>query len=187
MPVRVDTALYHQKKLSKAAKADKLSTMVHYLLGKCPVCWARTGQYDVVKTQSHTYFLDCNDTSNPGYTPNANGWWGLKKMLHFQSYEYCFRCGLPQGDYMPTSHPPFMKGRRLECPLEDFVAVLCWFVFTNASTYKAARQAFPGLKSKMLTAQFADWANQTAGDDSFYNGLELVIWMWEQLQGYTEH
>ena len=106
----------------------------------------------------------------------------MKKQFWFPNYEYCFMCGLPQGKYLSSAHPEFVTGQKMICPLEDFVAVLTWFVFMDPPTYKKACSAFTALRAGMMVEEFTKWAKIKADGHSFYNALELVIWLWTQKQ-----
>jgi len=110
----------------------------------------------------------------------STAWMDLKKNIKLTPFEYCYRCGLPQGEFLPIGHPAFERGRaRVLCPFEDFVALICWFIFTNPSIYTKAKEAFPELRKvrEMQVEDFSKWIN-IINDLSFYNGLELVLWYW---------
>ena len=83
---------------------------------------------------------------------------------------------------LSSAHPEFVTGQKMICPLEDFVAVLTWFVFMDPPTYKKACSAFTALRAGMMVEEFTKWAKIKADGHSFYNALELVIWLWTQKQ-----
>jgi hypothetical protein len=180
MPVQMDAALFHEHKKAKMEKANIISTMARHLLGQCFVCWARTGHYGITKDKKHTFFVNCNAEGKAKFVPNAMGWMALKRQLKFAKYQYCHWCGLPQEEYLPDSHPRFKTEEPIECPLEDIVAVLCWFVFTDPTTLAAAQKAFAGLHAGMTAEEFGQWIGIVQGPSCFYNGLELVIWLWTE-------
>jgi Helicase conserved C-terminal domain len=179
MAVQLDAAVYAQHMQSRKAKAAELGAMARYLYGKCIICWAWKGRCDVVKTPNHTYFISCRGPEDV-FVNNAIRWFDLKKnyFRSFQKYEYCWQCGLPQGKYLPSTHPVFAPEKTVACPFEDFVAVLCWFVFINPAIFKEATKVFPGLTRGMRVQEFGMWAKQQANPGSFYNGLELIVWLW---------
>jgi hypothetical protein len=46
----------------------------------------------------------------------------------------------------------------------------------------AARDTFTDLKVLMSSKEFGDWINIDPGQGSFYNGLELTLWLWLRIQ-----
>jgi hypothetical protein len=87
-------------------------------------------------------------------------------------------CGLPQGEFAPSSHPTFRKGEVINCPFDDLVAVLVWQIIHHDVTWKKAIQAFPALKPNMPLSAIVQWACKEEQPHLFYNRLELVIWYW---------
>jgi hypothetical protein len=179
MPIQMDAALHHQYKQQKLAKAKIISDMARFLLGRCYVCCFKTGA-NTKKTPNHNYFVSCENP--PRYNPNAMGWMSLKRSLQFAKYQYCHFCGLPQNEFLPSCHPPFEPGRNIVCPLEDLVAVICWHVFIHKDIYIAAREKFTDLALLMSSKEFGIWVNTEPGPGSFYNGLELALWLWLRLR-----
>src|SRR5204862_7460008 len=173
----LDTALYQQLLKNKNEKAMVISEMTSRLLGKCYICWAKGSSTLPAKTSDHKFFVSCQQPHEEKWVPNATGWWSLKKGFKLMCFEYCYWCGLPQGQYQPSAHPPITQGHQMPCILQDFVAVLCWFVFMDSGVYRQASEVFAGLKPGMTQEEFTVWINQVKDAGSFYNGLELVIWL----------
>jgi len=175
MAIQMDAALHKSLLVTKTGKFKLLNGMARHLFGKCFICWAWKNRIEE-KPSNHHFFVHCRESGE--FLDGAMDWMNLKKMLKFKKYEYCFNCGLPQEEHLLTCHPIFKKGQRLVCPLEDFVAVLCMFIFRDKKLMKEAQKSFPDLKSNMSLQDFAMWANREIRADCFYNGLELVIWYW---------
>jgi hypothetical protein len=176
MPVQLDQAVYSSKEAMKANTAAKINQMACQLLGKCVVCWAWKGRM-VPKTPDHKFFFSCKDPEDE-YITHAIGWIGFKKRIKLKRYQYCFRCSLPQGQYQPTCHPTFKSGEHMQCPLEDFVVGILWFMRHDREIWHNACRMFRGISPNMTLNELATWA--AAGDDAqcFYNGLEAVTWFW---------
>jgi hypothetical protein len=179
MGVEIEAAFYNSQVACKMSKVEVLTSMTRFLAGKCFVCWARTGNPNVPKTKDHHFFFSCR-LPNERFITNGGGWMALKKRIHFQvPYSHCFKCGLPQGEFMPPTHPEFIAKEKLVCPFEDFTAVLAWAVFLDEKLLKEASKFFTELKPKMKTEDFYTWINEGEGPESFYNALELVMWLWK--------
>ena len=179
MPIQIDAAYCMANAKEKHQKEKILSEMINFLNGSCYVCWAKKGEL-IPKTTDHKPFIHCHQSEDPKFVDNATGWWQMKKQIQLGKYEYCFQCGLPQAKYMPSGHPPFRKGQPMACPFEDIVAILTWFVFMDPPIYEKACTAFHGLRPRMTIEDFTSWAKREEGLGSFYNALELVIWLWNQ-------
>jgi superfamily II DNA/RNA helicase len=179
MGVEIEAAIYNSQMAVKKAKIEVLTEMTRFLLGKCFVCWARAGNPNVPKTPDHNFFFSCR-LPHERFITNGGGWMTLKKRIRFKvPYSHCYRCGLPQGELMPATHPEFVAGKTMVCPLEDFTAVLAWAVFMDENLFGLACRMFRGIKPKMKTEEFYAWANEGEGPENFYNALELVIWLWK--------
>lgn len=186
MSLQLDHAIYEQLIKDKRAKATELTAMTKLLwggfssmqpTGYCVICWAWKNKF-VTKTASHQYFISCK-TREDHFVPHAVGWIdSLKRQLDFAKYRYCWSCGLPQGEYMPATHPPFKKGIKMECPFEDIIAVLIWHIIHDENAWRRACHAFGGLQQKMKMKEIVVWLNKEEQPHLFYNGLELVIWFW---------
>ena len=82
---------------------------------------------------------------------------------------------------MPLCHSNLESGNKgfKDCPLEDFVILLIWFIRHDQSNWwPRACQAFTSLKINIGEEDFAMWLAQVDSNDSFYNGLELVLWFY---------
>jgi hypothetical protein len=77
-------------------------------------------------------------------------WWiDLKHQFQFEQYQYCKKCGLPQGDFTPLTYPIFKPGTNIDCPFDDFAAVLIWHIIHTDDIWKQACTAFSGLKANI--------------------------------------
>ncbi|MDX6296070.1 MAG: hypothetical protein QOH50_5400, partial [Kribbellaceae bacterium] len=115
---------YHQNLQTLKAKSSILNKMTSRLSRKCVLCFAYQGIY--ANQHKEGLWRKCNPDS-PAIRTN---WIAFKKLFQFPQYQNCFQCFLPQGDYLPPSHPAFRKNEmgRKPCPLEDFVVLLILFI-----------------------------------------------------------
>lgn len=176
MAVQLDVQLYNQKQLSKQQKATVISAMTSFLYGKCVICWAWKDRLKE-RTSGHNFFVTCRDAED-GWIKYGTLWLPFKKMLKFRRYKYCWKCGLPQEEFLPRSHPIFKKDIPMVCPFEDFAAVLLWHIRYHPATWESARTAFPELALDIGVEEFSEWVKKETGEDRFYNGLEMIIWFW---------
>jgi hypothetical protein len=96
----------------------------------------------------------------------------------FDNFQYCWKCGLPQGDFTPVTHPVFKTGVVLDCPFDDLTALLMWHIIHTKDVWKKACTVFPRLEERIPLADIINWLKKEEQPHSFYNGLELVIWYW---------
>jgi len=176
MSVQIDAAHYRQRCVDKIAKSEEISHMVSLLSGTCVVCWAWKKKM-VKKTMDHRPFISCKEPQD-GFLNHLIGWIAFKKMIKLKYGLYCWKCGLPQGKFLPYSHPSFKVQTPMRCPFEDFVILIIWHIRHNLSTWKLACQAFNTLTEQMSLIEFGNWVQIETGVDAFYNGLELVYWFW---------
>jgi len=186
MALQIDQAHYTRLVNNKRGKVSELSAMTNLLrghshnsthVGYCVICWAWKNTL-VSKTDDHVYFIHCKSISD-SWVSFAVGWINeLKRKLQFARYKYCWKCGLPQGDMMPSSHPTFKKGIQVNCPFDDLVAVLLWYIVHDKDIWKQACEAFPALHVGMPLKDIVKWFNKEEAPHLFYNGLEVVIWYW---------
>lgn len=102
--------------------------------------------------------------------------------MKFLPYKYCWKCHFPQGQsYLPSCHPPFgvSKDSSKTCPLEDSIILLVWFIRHTDNWWTRAMLAFPDLTLNIDLTALATWLNLGDSLNSFYNGLELVLWFFE--------
>jgi hypothetical protein len=180
MSVLLDVATLRSKKAIKEAKAQMLNSMVATLHGSCVICWAWKGKV-VTKTAGHTPFIHCRDPGEQ-WNEDGYGWIDFKKKVKLMKYKYCYYCGTPQqAPFRASHHPPFEKGKPMDCPIQDFVILLIWYIRHHQSAWTRAVAAFQerGLLFAASLADFAQWCTSGESDDSFYNGLELIIWYWQ--------
>lgn len=173
-----DKSYYHQALKTKSAKSKALNALVNMLFGKCVVCWA---YQNIIVAKHDELWIGCQPTR--AFVSHLFGWQAFKKKIRFQKrYEYCYKCQLPQNKpFMPTSHPNFESGDKgsKPCPLEDFVVLLIWFIrHDHSNWWPRAAQAFPGVPLNIEEDAFAQWVSRVDSNDSFYNGLELVLWFY---------
>lgn len=142
----------------------------------CFICWAWKNKWQP-KTPHRQFFIHCKSREDH-YVQHAIGWIQLKCQFQFQKFQYCWRCGLPQGDFTPVTHPIFKPGTIITCPFDDLVAVLIWYIIHTEEVWKKACSAFPGLMVTMSLDDIIAWLINEELPHLFYNGLELVIWYW---------
>ncbi|KAG6834775.1 hypothetical protein H0H93_007508 [Arthromyces matolae] len=182
--IQLDTARYTVLKKSKIGKVKELSAMTNMLQGHanignhcyCFICWAWKDSL-IVKSASHTFFIHCKSKED-GYIKHGFGWVDLKKRIQFPKYKYCFRCGLPQGEFAPNSHPTFKAGEKNSCPFDDLVVVLCWYIINTPVIWHAACNTFSAITVTTPLNDIAKWLGKEESPQCFYNGLELVLWYW---------
>lgn len=179
MSVSLDVAALQLQRRQKYDKGRILSHMASFLLGKCVICWASRNLLTPIMPR-HQPFIHCREQQQ-GFLDHALGWIAFKKKLHLPKYKYCYRCGTSQEtQYQPTVHPIFKPGERMECPIEDFVVLLIWYIRHDKVIWSKAVEAFraTGLSFSLNNICFAQWCSSGDNDGSFYNGLELVMWLW---------
>lgn len=185
----LDQAIYVKLKQDKKAKIAELTELTKTVggildgnqTGYCVICWVWKKKR-VVMTPGHRFFIDCRSQGEP-YVPHAIGWIQLKKQFTFEKYQYCWRCGLPQGDFAPATHPIFKPGVPHKCPFDDLVALLIWYIIHTEDIWKLACSAFTELKGQMSLDDITKWLKTENKPHHFYNGLELVIWFWATYKG----
>ena len=177
-----DTSYYHLMLNTKKKKGLALQALVHMLFRKCVVCWA---YQEIIVPKHEDIWIGCQAIR--AYVPHMVGWQAFKKKIRFtEKYQYCYKCQLPQtAPYMPSCHPSLESGDRgnKACPLEDFVILLVWFIrHDHAGWWPRASRAFANLPIDIGEDDFAQWVKRTESNDSFYNGLELVLWFYMERQ-----
>jgi hypothetical protein len=183
MSVQIDVQFYHQQCATKKEKARHIDYMMSHLCGHCIVCWAWKGKL-VNMTSNHRTFTSCKDKQD-GFLPHALGWIAFKKTYKLTRLQYCWTCGLPQGEFTPLLHPQFQKGIQMHCPIQDVVVLILWCIRHDPATWLSAIQRFPRLTECLSMQEFATWIAVESGADGFYNGLELVCWFWLRRQNCT--
>jgi hypothetical protein len=179
----LDQAIYLKFKQDKKGKVAVLTDLTKAVGGildgghtrYCIICWVWKKKR-VPKTSTHQYFINCK-TKEDGYITHAIGWIKLKKRFVFENYQYCWKCGLPQGESTPATHPIFKRSVILECPFDDLVILLIWYILHTEDVWRRACLAFPELKRTMPFEEITLWLKKEQ-PHMFYNGLELVIWFW---------
>ena len=186
MALHMDHSHYSSLISDKKAKVVELTEMTKIIQGptavidsmiNCVICWAWKDKF-VRKTKQHSYFLSCRSKSDH-FIGHAIGWIDqCKKQLKIERYKYCHQCGLPQGDFMPSTHPSFKKGESMRCPFDDLVAVLLWHIIHDESILRKVKDAFPALESISGSKAIVQWMAKEESPTKFYNGLEVVVWYW---------
>lgn len=179
----LDQAIYLKFKEDKKAKVAALTDLTKAVGGildgnhtrYCIICWVWK-KTRVPKTLTHQYFINCK-TREDGFINHGIGWIKLKKKFVFENYQYCWKCGLPQGESTPATHPIFKRSVILECPFDDLAILLIWYIIHTEDVWKKACLAFPELKRTMPLEELTQWLKKEK-PHMFYNGLELVIWFW---------
>jgi len=180
----LDQAIYHKLKRDKMAKVAELTALTKAVggvldgnqTGYCVICWVWKRKRQI-KTPEHQYFINCKSIEDR-FVHHAIGWIQMKRQFHFEKYCYCWRCGLPQGEFSLATHPIFKSGVILKCPFDDLVVLLIWYIINTEDIWKKACSFFPGIKKKMSLDEITKWLKAVDQPHMFYNGLELVIWFW---------
>jgi helicase-like protein len=180
----LDCAIYLRIKKDKKAKVAELTELTKAIggildgnqTGYCVICWVWKHKWQI-KTTDHQYFIHCKSNED-GFVHHAIGWIQLKRKFQFEKYKYCWKCGLPQGEFNPATHPTFKSGTTLKCPFDDLVALLIWFIIHTEEVWEKACSAFPCLQKNMPLDKITVWMKTEEHPHLFYNGLELVIWYW---------
>jgi len=170
--VKRAVSLYHRNAKTLSDKSLIINQYTSKLAGKCVLCWAYQGFYN--PRHMKDLWRSCK-----GHGQYVRGnWIAFKKLFHFEKYKFCFQCFLPQGDYLPPSHPMFQANRkdRKPCPLEDFVVLLLYFIRNEREWWNKARGTFPDMPAQPNEQEYARWCQVVEKSDNFYNGLELVVW-----------
>ena len=184
MSLILDHAIYlklKQNKKAKVAELNELTKAVGGILdgshtGYCVICWVWKKKRQP-KTPTHQYFISCKSPEDR-FVHHAIGWIDMKRGFQFKRFQYCWTCGLPQGDFTLSTHPSFKPGVKMNCPFDDVVALLIWYIINTEDVWKKACSAFPALKSTMYLNDIRKWLVKEDQPYLFYNGLELVIWYW---------
>jgi Helicase conserved C-terminal domain len=184
MSLQLDHAIYIKLQKDKRAKVAELTALTKAVggildgcqTGYCVICWVWKGVRKI-KSNDHRYFIDCKSTDDR-FVHHAIGWIKMKRQFRFEKFKYCWRCGLPQGDFAPATHPTFKVGDILKCPFDDLVALIIWYIINTEDVWKRACSFFTGLKSTMSLESITKWLDAEEHPSQFYNGLELVIWYW---------
>jgi hypothetical protein len=167
-----DISIYHQNVRTLQTKSSLLNKFTSRLSRKCVLCWAYTGVFE----PQHQRLLWVRCKPGPDYI--RTDWIAFKKRFQFVQYQNCFRCWLPQGDFLPPCHPVFRIGEigRKPCPMQDFVVLLVLMIRFESSLWSKAQLAFRTLPAQPDEAEFATWCMRVEHAENFYNGLELVLW-----------
>jgi len=180
----LDQAIYLKLKQDKVGKVAELTLLTKAVGGimdntqtsYCVICWVWKNKR-VIKSTDHRYFIGCKSKED-GYVGHALGWIDLKKKFRFPKFQYCWKCGLPQGEYTLSTHSSFKMGASIKCPFDDLVVLLIWYILHTKDIWKKACSAFPGIHANMSLADITKWLVTEDQPHLFYNGLELVIWFW---------
>jgi hypothetical protein len=180
----LDQAIYLKLKQDKIAKVAELTALTKSVggirdgnqTGYCVICWIWKNNRQI-KAPNHQYFVSCMSREDR-FVPHALGWIKLKKVFRFQRFRYCWKCGLPQGEFTPSTHPTFKAGTHLKCPFDDLVVLMVWYIIHTEDVWKRACSVFSGIQSTMSLENITKWLILEEQPHLFYNGLELVIWYW---------
>lgn len=174
MQIERQVAFYKATKSTKDQKSKILNALTTRLLDKCPLCWAYQGI--LVPRHKERQWIQCRGTGSQGFMEMGFDR-PFKKKIRFPAYKFCFRCHLPQDEFMPPSHPSMASGVKgsKDCPHEDFVVFIVLFIRKDPEWWKRACKAF-GMTSNMTEAELVKWYTAEEVPGGFNNSLELVIW-----------
>ena len=180
----LDHAIYvtlKENKMGKVAELTELTKVVGGIhdgnqTGYCIICWVWKNKR-IIKTPEHQYFIHCKSEEDK-FIRHGFGWINMKRRFLYERFKYCWKCGLPQGEFTPATHPTFKPGVLLKCPFDDLVALLVWYIINTEVVWKMACSVFPGIQHNMSLDEIIEWLMKVEQPHLFYNGLELVIWYW---------
>ena len=177
MQIQRQGAYYQGILGTKQAKSKVLNAFAAKILGKCPLCWAYQGL--LVPRHKERLWIQCRGPLGQGYMDVMYTDRPFKKKIQLQAYKFCYRCHLPQGDFMPPSHPDMTSGAKgaKECPFEDLIPILVVFIRKNEEWWKRACEVFT-LKSNMTEAELALWYSAENVQGGFNNALEMILWFY---------
>lgn len=176
MQIERQVAYYKATKSSKETKSKALNSLTTILLDKCPLCWAYQGI--LVPRHDERLWIRCRGPQGKGFMEMGNDR-PFKKKIKFPQYKFCWRCHLPQDQFMPPSHPSLQSGERgiKNCPHEDLVVLLVLFIRRNKEWWKRACKAFR-IASNMGEDELVVWYTAEDVQGGFNNSLELIIWFY---------
>jgi hypothetical protein len=170
-----------QSQLEKRVKV--LSLALSKLGGKCLVCWC-WGQGSRPK---HQKIFACCAGQN-GNSHNLSDWITLKRSIDLKGrrHKYCWSCGLPAGrQYQPVGHGDEIG--KAKCAFEDFAYLAIFSIWIKPNHLAECRNSFPGIPPAMSDIHtLAQWCNQVEGQGTFWNGLEIVIWLCGKIMGLED-
>jgi Helicase conserved C-terminal domain len=176
MHIQRQAAYYQASLMTKEGKSKVLNAFTTKLLGMCPLCWAYRGVLE--PRHKDGQWIKCRGSQAKGYM-NLGMDRSFKKRIKFPPYKFCWKCHLPQDDFMPPSHPDFKSGNRgsKDCPHEDFVVQLVIFIHQDQEWWRRACEAF-GLASNMSESELVKWYTAEDTQGGFNNSLELILWFY---------
>jgi len=178
MQIQRQAAYRHATLTTKEAKSKMLNAFTTKLLGMCPLCWAYQGI--LVPRHRDRLWIQCRGPLGSGFMHEMGTDRPFKKKIKYPAYKFCYRCHLPQGDFMPPSHPDFGKGMASkECPHEDFVVLLVIFIRRQAEWWRRACKVF-GTTSNMSEDELVKWYTAEDVQGGFNNSLELILWFYSE-------
>ena len=176
MHLERQVAYYKTTKSTKETKSKILNNLTTKLLGMCPLCWAYQGIF--VARHKDRQWIQCRGPEGQGFMEMGFDR-PFKKKIKFPPYKFCYRCHLPQDEFMPPSHPNMASGKKgsKECPHEDLVVFLVIFIRREKAWWERACKAF-GLASNMSEPDLVKWYTAEDIQGGFNNSLELIIWFY---------
>lgn len=176
MQIERQAAYYQATLVTKEAKSKMLNAFTTMLFEKCPLCWAYQGILE--PRHKDRQWIRCRGPLGSGYMETMGLDRPFKKKIKFPPYKFCWRCHLPQDEFMPPSHPAFVKGQKSkDCPYEDFVVFLVMFIRQEKEWWKRACKAF-GLDSNMGEDALVRWYTAEDMQGGFNNSIELILWFY---------
>jgi len=175
MQIERQGAYYRTTVSTKEAKSKALNAFTTMLLDKCPLCWAYQGI--LVDRHNERQWIQCRGPKGQGYMEMGSDR-AFKKKIKFLPFKFCWKCHLPQDEFMPPSHPIFGKQAGSKtCPHEDFVVLLVLFIRQDKGWWKRACEAF-GMASNMSEEALVKWYTAENVQGGFNNSIELILWFY---------
>ena len=141
MQIERQVTYYKATKSRKETKSKALNALTTMLLGKCFLCWVSQG--NLVPRHVEMLWIQCRGPQGKGFMEMGNDC-PFKKKIKLPQYKFCWRCHLPQDQFMPPSHPSLQLGERgiKNCPHKDLVVLSVMFICQNNKWWRRAFKAF---------------------------------------------
>lgn len=151
----------------KESILSQLQLLASALRGKCAACWGGTGQLSATHT-----LVPRNCDGGVKFDPFKR--W--RDHLGLPVGRYCFKCGLPNTKgCRVVGHPQY----GCNSDFEDLYKHALYMIRHTPAVWEAVVLSFPhhgALSLDTDDVKYAKWV--CASPRSFYNGLELIVWVW---------
>ncbi|KIJ31915.1 hypothetical protein M422DRAFT_53144 [Sphaerobolus stellatus SS14] len=175
----LSNVMEQQQKLSMRRHKDTvLDRAFADTIDRCLVCWI----WGCILIPKHERpFTNCQ--SAPARSlPELRGWISLQKqtksLFITNSHHHCYSCGLPSGASQLPSHG---DGVEPQCSNRDWAFLILGAFFYYPHLRTEAAKAFPMIPQLSKWNDFIAWCTIFNPYPLYWNGLELVIWICQQM------